>query len=115
MNTELVNILAQNNSSGGGLAGILPLVLLIPLFYWMFSQQKKQRRQAEAVQNSIEVGDEIVTSSGIYGTVTFIEPDEPILHVAIDTDVVIRITKTAVGRKVSADITDASSKKSKND
>lgn len=115
MNALFATTLAAQSTSGSGLAGILPLVLLIPLFFWMFNQQKKQRRQAEQVQNSIQVGDEIITSAGIYGTVTFIEPDEPILHVAIDTDVVIRITKSAVGRKVSADIPDASSKKSKND
>lgn len=114
MNALLANVIAQNDS-GGGIVGILPLLLLVPLFFWMFSQQKKQRRQQADLQNSIEVGDEIVTSAGIYGTVTFIEPDEPILHVAIDTDVVIRITKTAVGRKVSADIPDASTSKSKKD
>ncbi|NLA36463.1 MAG: preprotein translocase subunit YajC [Actinobacteria bacterium] len=114
MNVLLANVIAQS-SGGNSLTSILPLILLVPLFYWMFSQQKKQRRQQADLQSSIEVGDEIVTSGGIYGTVTFIEPDEPIMHVAIDTDVVIRITKTAVGRKVSADIPDATTSKSKKD
>lgn len=111
MNALIASIVAQENASGGGLAGLLPLLLIVPLFAWMFSQQRKQRRAAEELHASLAVGDEIVTTAGIYGTITFIEPDEPILHVAVDTDVIIRITKTSVARKVSGDLPDDPSTK----
>jgi len=74
---------------------ILLIVGLIAIFYFMLirPQQKRMRQQMELMKN-LRVGDEVMTSSGIYGTVSEVEEDTVLLEVA--EDVHIRIAKNAV-------------------
>ena len=50
--------------------------------------------------SSIDVGDEVVTTGGIIGMITYIEDDS--YHVEIDHDVVIRVAKSAISQSASA-------------
>ncbi len=76
---------------------ILLIVGLIGIFYFMLirPQQKRMRQQME-LMNSLRVGDDVMTSSGIYGAVSEVEDDTVILEVA--EDVHIRVAKNAVAR-----------------
>ncbi len=76
---------------------ILLIVGLIGIFYFMLirPQQKRMRQQME-LMNSLRVGDDVLTSSGIYGAVSELEEDTVILEVA--EDVHIRMAKSAVAR-----------------
>lgn len=76
---------------------ILLLVAVAGLFYAITvrPQQRQQREHAQLVA-SLEVGDEIVTNAGLYGTITDLEDD--IVHLEVDTDVVVRIARKAVVR-----------------
>ena len=68
--------------------------------YMMIVPQRKQRKKAAEMLASLKVGDEVVTSGGIHGVVTFLE--DSVGHVEVDTDVVIRVSKSALTR-VSTD------------
>ena len=61
-------IATSGGSSGYGslLIFLLPLLLIA----WMVFTQRKRQRQAAELQSSVVVGDEIVTTSGLYGRVT---------------------------------------------
>jgi preprotein translocase subunit YajC len=83
--------------------------LLLPIYILIFigliylvgvrPQQKRRRQLAEILQN-LRPGDEVVTVSGIYGTVTEVEDGETmLLEVAEDTD--IRVAKSSIARKVA--------------
>ncbi|MDI6831905.1 MAG: preprotein translocase subunit YajC [Actinomycetota bacterium] len=76
---------------------ILLIVGLIAIFYFMLirPQQKRMRQQMELI-NSLRAGDEVMTSSGIYGTITEIEEDTVLLEVAEDVE--IRVAKSAIAR-----------------
>ena len=76
---------------------ILLIVGLIVIFYFMLirPQQKRMRQQME-LMGSLGEGDDVMTSSGIYGTVSEVEEDTVILEVA--EDVHIRLAKNAVSR-----------------
>ena len=52
------------------LAALLPLVAILALF-WFMVVRPQQRRHKEVVnlQNSIQVGQRVMMSSGVYGTV----------------------------------------------
>lgn len=54
--------------------GILPLLLMFGLLgvmmYFMTRRQRKAQEQQAALQNSLDVGDRVMTTSGLYGTVT---------------------------------------------
>ncbi len=78
---------------------LLPIyIVLFALIIWWVAIRPQQRRRKEmdALQSRLMVGAEIVTTSGIHGTVTAIEDEGTVLlEIAEDTD--IRIAKAAVG------------------
>ena len=58
----------------GGLAQLLPLVLIIAVFYVLLirPQQKRQRQLQETIA-SLKIGDRVVTTGGIIGVITLCE------------------------------------------
>jgi len=80
--------------------------LLLPIYILIFvgliylvgvRPQQRRRRELETIMNSLRPGDEVITVSGIYGTVTEVEDGDTILlEVAEDTD--IRIAKAAIAK-----------------
>ena len=76
---------------------LFPLVFIVLLFVVMNRQQRKRAQAGTALQNSIATGDEVVTTSGIYGVVRAIADDQVQLEIA--DHVVVRIAKGAIARK----------------
>jgi preprotein translocase subunit YajC len=56
-------------------------------------QRRKQQEQQDLLSN-VQIGDEIVTAGGIYGTISAVEDDEVTVEIAPDTHV--RMAKRAV-------------------
>lgn len=85
------------------MALLLPIYILIfigLIYFFGIRPQKRRKQELDRIMSSLSAGDEIVTVSGIYGTVTEVEDGETILlEVAEDTD--IRIAKAAVARVIS--------------
>lgn len=83
-------------SSGGGGATQLIILLLIPLamYFLLIRPQRRRMREQQSMQRSIQIGDEVVTTSGIYGIISGIEDDR--FWLEIDDDVQIRISRAAV-------------------
>src|SRR6476469_8443283 len=59
----------NNNGTFSLLIFALPLLLL----GWLFFTQNKRMKQMRNFSSSLDVGDRIVTSSGIYGVVTHLD------------------------------------------
>jgi preprotein translocase subunit YajC len=82
------------------MSALLPIyiVVFLGLIYLVgIRPQQKRRKELESIMNRLKAGDEVVTVSGIYGTVTEVEDGETILlEIAEDTD--IRLAKAAVAR-----------------
>ena len=67
--------------SEGAYASVLPIVLLIVLFYFLLIRpQKKQEKKDKAMRDSLVVGDHICTIGGIVGKVVKIDEDELVLE-----------------------------------
>jgi len=94
--------LAAASSSGGGYSLVIFLLLMGAVFYFLLirPQQRRQRQQRTLI-DSVEVGDEVMTIGGIYGTVRELDDDSVTLEVAPGVD--IRFAKTAVARKLVYD------------
>lgn len=77
--------------------GIVLLVVFAAFIYLMIirPQQKRMREQMELMRG-LRPGDEVMTSSGILGTIAEVEEDTVLLEVA--EDVLIRMAKSAVTR-----------------
>lgn len=106
----LPSVLASaSGSSGSGGAAIIQLgiFLLIPLamYFLLIRPQKRRQREQAAMQASIGVGDEVMTTSGVYGFVTGFDGD--IVWLEIDDNVQIRVARAAVQRKVDTSTGDA--------
>jgi preprotein translocase subunit YajC len=77
------------------------LVILVAAFYFLIV--RPQRRNAmvrRQLLNAVELGDEIVTSGGVYGTVLAI--DDETLDVEIAPGVVVKVARGAVAARVTA-------------
>lgn len=76
---------------------ILLIVGLIAIFYFMLirPQQKRMRQQME-LMNNLRAGDDVMTSAGIYGTITEVEEETILLEVSEDVE--IRVAKSAIAR-----------------
>ena len=72
--------------SGGGASGLLslvPFLIIFVLFYFLLirPQQKKQKQQ-QALVDAVKKGDKIITTSGIWGTITTLGKDTVTLQIA---------------------------------
>jgi preprotein translocase subunit YajC len=86
-------------------AQLIPLVLILGAFYFLILRPAKARqRQQLELQRQVEPGATIMTTSGMFGTVTEVEDDA--VHVEIAPGTVVRFTKAAVGRVVTEPVDD---------
>jgi preprotein translocase subunit YajC len=88
---------------------LLPMLLLFGLLglmmYFMSRKQRRAQAQQQALQNSLAVGDQVMTTSGLYGTVTDVDDDSKI-GVEIAPGVETVWLRAAVREKVAEDVDD---------
>lgn len=77
---------------------IVIMVALFGLLLFMMSKNRKRMREAEEMRNSLDVGDEVMTTSGLYGVITAIEGN--VVTVESTPGVPTRWFRPAISRKV---------------
>lgn len=83
-------------AAGGGLIGMLPLLLLIPLLYLMlFRPQQKRQKQWQQMLSDLKQGDKVTTAGGIRGVIIALRDDAVVLRVAPD-NLKLEVAKTAI-------------------
>lgn len=82
-----------------GLAQLLPFLLIVVVF-WLLLIRPQRRRQQELrrTQDAVQLGDEVMLSAGILGTVA--EADEEYLSLEISPGVRMRVARGAVVRVI---------------
>src|SRR5689334_731309 len=81
---------------------LLIAVLIIPMVL-MGRKQKKAMQQQQELQNSLDVGDRVMTTSGLYATVTDVSDDASI-GLEIAPGVETTWLRAAVREKVGPDV-----------
>jgi preprotein translocase subunit YajC len=85
---------------GGGMTQLIFFGLLFAAMYFlMIAPQRKKQKQHEQMLKELASGDEIVTSGGIYGTITNVKEDRFVVRVADNTK--IEVGKSFVSGVVS--------------
>jgi preprotein translocase subunit YajC len=80
------------------------IIIFVALIYFVgIRPQQKRRKEMELLSSSLGVGDEVVTTGGIYGIVSEIEEGGTIL-LQIAEDVDIRIAQASVARKTAGEL-----------
>ena len=92
--------LAQGASGGGGFGQFLPIILLILGFWFLILAPQRNRQKAhDKMLSELQTGDEIVTSGGVYGTITNVKEDRFVVRIADNTK--IELGKGFVANKVA--------------
>ena len=79
----------------GALGGLLPMVLIIAVFYMLLirPQQKRQRQLQETI-SQLKAGDRIVTTGGVIGTITTVRDTSFLIRSADKS--ILEIARSAV-------------------
>jgi len=86
---------AADGGSSSIVANFLPMVLIIGIFYlFLIRPSQKKAKEHQGMLNSIQRNDKIITSGGIYGTVSQVKADR--FEVTIAEGVKIEIAKNSV-------------------
>lgn len=85
----------------GPLILVLWLVLTFGAFYLLLIRPQRRQLAAHAeLVESLEVGDEVVLTSGILGQIVAEDPDDDLFTVQIAPGVHIGVMRSAVGRRM---------------
>ena len=79
----------------GALGGLLPMLLIIAVFYMLLirPQQKRQRQLQETIAQ-LKAGDRIVTTGGVIGTITTVRDTSFLIRSGEKS--ILEIARTAV-------------------
>jgi preprotein translocase subunit YajC len=93
----MIDLLAMSQTPGAnGLVQFLPFALILGIFYFMILlPMKRKQKKVQEFQESLKVGDKVVTTSGIYGQITRL--NEKSVQVQIADKVRIEVARAAVG------------------
>jgi preprotein translocase subunit YajC len=96
---RFTTILAMAQPSGTTpplLVQFLPFALILAIFYFIILlPMRRRQRKVQEFQSSLKVGDKVVTTSGIYGTIS--KMGERSIHIQVADKVRIEISRAAVG------------------
>ncbi|MET9067592.1 preprotein translocase subunit YajC [Streptosporangium sandarakinum] len=80
-----------------GYSSLIMIVLMVVVFYFLLIRPQRKRQQEQAqMQNSLAPGARIMTTTGLFATVTAIDGDDVILELAPGVET--RWVKAAIGR-----------------
>jgi len=82
---------AAAEPSGSGIASLIPLVLIIVIFYFLLIRPQQKRLKAhQAMIGELKKGDKVVTSGGILGTVQDVSEDTVRVEIADKVRVTVK-------------------------
>jgi preprotein translocase subunit YajC len=104
--TNLITILAgadSEASSGGSIFSFLLLpLMLVAMYFLIIRPNSKRKKEAALLQSVLQVGDEVITTSGIIGTITG-EDGPTRFWLEIDDDVQVRIARGGISGRLTDD------------
>ena len=101
----VLGILAQDSAQGGSsLIGLaLPILLIVGFYFLLIRPQRNRQRAQQALVASLEVGDDVMTSGGIFGTIVEIDDDEGTVTVEIAPGTRIRMLRQGISQRFVED------------
>ena len=82
-------------SSENGLLGMLPLVLMfVVLYFVMIRPQMKRQKEHKAMVEAIGKGDEVVTAGGVIGKITKL--GDNFVHLEVASGVELQLQRSAI-------------------
>jgi preprotein translocase subunit YajC len=80
-----------------GLTSLIPMILIFVIFYFLLIRpQEKKRRAQENLVSGVKRGEEILTTSGIYGIVSQINDSDNTVMLKVSEGVEMKILKNSI-------------------
>jgi preprotein translocase subunit YajC len=86
------------SNGGSPLASLLIFALPVLLIVFMVFSQRRRARSVQSLQAALAVGDEVCTTSGVFGRITAL--DDTVASLEVSPGVIIRFDRRAIGTKV---------------
>jgi preprotein translocase subunit YajC len=88
-------VLAQAGPRGGGIEAMLPLVLILVVFYFLLVRPQQTRaREHKQLVEALKKNDQVVTTGGLHGRIVDVADDTITLEIA--ANVVVRHERSQV-------------------
>lgn len=71
------------------------------MYFLMIRPQQRKARELAQMQAALAPGAEVMTGSGIYGTVTEVDEEDGTVVLEISSEVHVRFARAAIGRVLS--------------
>lgn len=82
---------------GGGLFGLMPLVLIMVLFYVMLVvPQNKEKKKREKMLSELKPGDRVLTTGGLWGTVASVSAENDVVLLKVADQVKVEVAKAYI-------------------
>ena len=89
-------------AAGGGMSMIVMMVALLAVFYFfMIRPENKRKKEAQAMRDSLKVGDNITTIGGVIGDVVSVKDNSIVIETSADR-VRVEFAKFAVSSNNTA-------------
>lgn len=96
----MLPFLLAGNAEGGGNFMVIMLIYVavigVAMYFISYRPQKKQQKQMQALMDSLETGDSILTNSGFYGVVIDIMDEVVIVEFGNNKNCRIPMKKAAI-------------------
>jgi preprotein translocase subunit YajC len=94
---------APGQGGGNFLMQILPLLLIIPIFYlFLIRPQQKKQKEHQRMLAELKKGDRVVTSSGIIGSIWGIDEKENKIVLKVGEETKIEFLRSAIAGKLES-------------
>jgi preprotein translocase subunit YajC len=90
-------LLQQAAPSSNFLSGILPIILMFGIAYFLiFLPVQKQRKQQKQMLKSLQNGQTVLTSGGIVGTIVAVNADDTLILRVKPDNLKLQVSRTSV-------------------
>jgi len=96
MRTVMISVAWAQTPGGGGsgtgtLVSLVPFILIFVIFYFLLIlPQQRRQKKLRSMLDTLKKGDKVVTSAGIWGTVTNLGKDTVTIQVSDNTKLKIQ-------------------------
>lgn len=100
----------SDDGGGSAISSVVLIVLMVVAVYFLIIRPNSKKRKAQQkLQAALGVGDEVITTAGIIGTITG-EDGPTRFWLEIDDDVQVRIARGGIAGRLDPDAADESEK-----
>lgn len=94
---SIANAAESTTKAQNPIMSFLPIIIIFTIFYFLIIRpQSKRAKEEQKMRNDLQIGNKIVTTFGVFGTVTEMDGEKGLVSVNIAEGVTIVMYKTSI-------------------